>query len=84
MCSAPVDETILGIKLQWIISITICLLLIFVACGFSIGICLCRRKMTENISEKTATASAHLNHQSEVNGSKHLNSYRPAVSGEIL
>lgn len=81
--AAPVDETILGIKSEWIVVIAICTLLIFLACGFSVGICICRRRL-RNISGKAAAATttsiySNSNQQPEVNGLKHLNFYRPAV-----
>lgn len=81
----PIDETVLGLKFEWMtVTITIFLLLIFVIGGFSVGICFCRRKFVENISDEKSLASNHLNHQYDLDNSKHLNSYRPAVSGNCL
>lgn len=87
--TAPVDETLLGLKTEWIVVIAFCMLLIFLACGFSLIVCICRRSINRNMSGKASAATAatsvysHSNQQVEGNDSKHLNFYRPAVLGEI-
>lgn len=49
------------------------------ACGVGIGICVCRR----NADMETATKGQTATQLDGTNGSKHLNSYRPAVLGEL-
>lgn len=74
--SGDIDENTFGMTSEWIVVITICTLLMLLACGVGIGICICRKKTSYDGSRK-----AQMN-QTDVNGSKHLNCYRPAVLGK--
>lgn len=80
---APINDTVLGMTSEWIVVITICTLLMMLACGVGISICICRRNTNRNIvmkgSQMTTTTMSN-----DVNGQKHLNFYRPAVLGEWL
>lgn len=78
--TAPIDDTIFGMTTQWIFVITICTLLMMLACGVGLSICICRRNSNQNVNHKSQMAMT----TSDVNGQKHLNFYRPAVLGEFF
>lgn len=77
--TAPIDDTMFGMATQWIFVITICTLLMMLACGVCLSICICRRNSNRNMAHKSQMAMT----TSDVNGQKHLNFYRPAVLGEF-
>lgn len=76
---APIDDTFLGVSSEWIVVISICMILMMVACGVGISICICRRNTNRNVALKSQMAMTTC----DVNGQKHLNFYRPAVLGEL-
>jgi hypothetical protein len=73
--AAPIEESIFGITSHWIVVISISSFLLLLALGVSLGICICRRKATSSSKSQLT--------QPDLNGSKHLNSYRPAVLGKL-
>lgn len=75
---APIDNTLFGMTSEWIVVITICIILMMFACGVAISICICRRNASRNVVLKSQMAMTTC----DVNGQKHLNFYRPAVLGE--
>jgi hypothetical protein len=61
--------------------ISICMILMMLACGVGISICICRRNTNRNVALKSQMA---MTTTCDVNGQKHLNFYRPAVLGELF
>ncbi|KAG5685045.1 hypothetical protein PVAND_014247 [Polypedilum vanderplanki] len=79
LCKAPINDSIFGMTSEWIVVITICTLLMMLACGVGISICICRRSTSRNVSVKGQMASTTMTASHDANGQKHLNFYRPAV-----
>jgi hypothetical protein len=78
---APIDDRVFGMTSEWIVVITICTLLMMLACGVGISICVCRRNTKQTVKSQMVNSTNTTTSANDVNGQKHLNFYRPAVLG---